>query len=292
MTITVLLTGANGRTGRAVLQALAGRGARVRAFLRKPEQWGELAGLGAAEHALGDLADLQSLRAAVLGCDRVVHIGPPMHPDEVALTANVMAAARDGGAERFIYYSVLHPLRREVRHHRLKLEAEEALVESGVAYTILQPSRYMQHLKPIWREVVDHGVHAMPFRVDRPINVVDLEDLAEAAAIVATRDEHAYASYELAGPEPLTQLQMAEILQRKLGRPVEARAIPLEELEKRARASGASEDRIAQMLVMNRHYDRHGMRGNPNVLAWLLAREPRRFEAYVERLIASGGRAA
>lgn len=292
MTPKVLLTGANGRTGRAVLKALAGRGARVRAFLRKPEQWGELARLGAAEHAVGDLADRDSLFAAARGCDRVVHIGPPMHPDEVALTANVLAAARAGGGERFIYYSVLQPLRREVRHHRLKLEAEEALVESGAAYTILQPSRYMQHLRPIWREVVEHGVHAMPFGVDRAINVVDLEDLAEATAIVTLGDDHAYATYELAGPEPLTQQQMAEVLAATLGRPVEARAIPLDELERRARAGGASEDRIGQMLVMNRHYDRHGMRGNPNVLRWLLGREPRRFADYVDRLIAEAAQPA
>lgn len=286
MSMTVLLTGANGRTGRAVLAALARRGARVRVFVRRPEPWDELVGLGATEMAVGDLADRASLSTAAIGCERVVHIGPPMHPDEPALTANVLAAAEDAGLERFIYYSVLQPLRREVRHHRLKLEAEEAVVGSGAAYTIVQPSRYMQHLKAIWREVVEEGVHAMPFGVDRAFNVVDLEDLAEATALVTLGEDHAYATYELAGPEALTQVQMAQVLAQKLGRPVTARAIPFPELQRRARAAGASEDRVAQMLVMNQHYDRHGMRGNPNVLRWLLGREPRRFADYVDRLIA------
>jgi uncharacterized protein YbjT (DUF2867 family) len=280
----VLLTGANGRTGRAVLRALVRRGAPVRAFLRRSEQWADLQRLGAHDVALGDLADPQSLAAAAAGCDRVIHIGPPMHPEEVELTANVLDAAKRAGLSRFVYYSVLQPLRREIRHHRLKLDAEEMLVGSGVAYTILQPSRYMQHLAPIWRDVVDRGVHAMPFGVDSAISVVDLEDLAEATAIVTLEDGHAHAIYELAGPQALSQRDMARMLSARLGRPVEAQAIPLADLEARARATGASEDRVGQMLIMNRHYDAHGMIGNPNVLRWLLGRDPTLFSEYVDRM--------
>ncbi len=50
---------------------------------------------------------------------------------------------------------------REVRHNRLKLDAEEVLIESGLPYTIVQPMRYMQHLALIWHKVLGHSRDAI-----------------------------------------------------------------------------------------------------------------------------------
>lgn len=280
----VLVTGANGRTGRAVVAALAQRGAAVRAFLRRSEQWPAIQALGAADHAVGDMGDLASIRAALAGCSALVHIGPPMHPREKEMTALFLQAAQELSLPHFVYWSVMHPLRTEVRHHRLKLETEELVVESELPYTIVQPTRYMQHLENIWAQVTGQGVHAMPFGTRVTFNVADLADLADAAAIAVTQPGHLYATYELAGPEALSQDDMARIAGEVIGRPVMARAVPIEEMQAKARAAGASDDRIEQMTVMNRHYDRHGFRGNPNVLRMVLGREPTRFRAYVERL--------
>jgi uncharacterized protein YbjT (DUF2867 family) len=305
----VLVTGANGRTGRAVIAALArlagsatvsggahaaGGAVTIRAFIRRAEQAPALAALGAAEHAVGDLADAGSLEAALTGCDALVHIGPPMHPDEHAMMLRLIEVARRT-QRRALRLLLRHAsARREVRHHRLKLEAEESLVESGLTYSIVQPARYMQHLEGLWQTVTGQGVHAMPFSIDEACSVADLADLAEATARVvlesradgATPGKHHYATYELGGPEPLSQRDMAGILSEELGRPVVAQALPLDVMAERARAAGLSEDRIEQMRVMNAHYDRHGFRGNPNVLTMLLGRPPTRYRDYVRRLIA------
>ena len=214
-----------------------------------------------------------------------MHIGPPMHPNEVEITGNFIRAAIDHNLERFVYYSVMHPLRRDVRHHRLKLDAEEALIESGLAYTILQPMRYMQHLEGIWSAVKESAVHEMPFSIDVKFNVVDLLDLAEATAIVCEGSEHSFATYELAGPEALSQRAMAHILSEELGRTVTASSLSLDQMQRNARSKGISDDRIEQMTVMNRHYDRYGFLGNPNVLTWLIERQPTSFRQYVRRLV-------
>lgn len=280
----ILVTAANGRTGRAVLNALARLGAPTCGFIRNPDQREALMECGAADVVVGDLGDDTAVAQAVDGCDTVVHIGPPMHPDEVAITRRVLDATQRAGVDRFIYYSVMHPVRREVRHHALKLEATEHVVESDVAYTILEPSRYMQHLEPIWSKVLDTGVHAMPFNVDVKFNVVDLADLAEAAALVATDDSHAYATYELAGPEALSQTDMAAALTAVLGREIRAEQTSLDAMTAAARSRGINEDRIEQMAIMNGHYDRHGFRGNPHVLEWLLGRPATRYADYVRRL--------
>ena len=282
--MTILLTAANGRTGRAVLTQLAKAGANVKVFLRDERQWPALEQLGATSYALGDMENASTINAAMASCEAIIHIGPPMHPNEVEITSRFIDAALSHDVSRFVYYSVMHPLRRAVRHHRLKLDAEEALIESGLPYTIVQPMRYMQHLALIWNKVHETGIHAMPFNIDVRFNVVDLRDLAEAMAIVATNPGHLYATYELAGPEALSQRDMAAVISRVLGREIRAAAVSLEELEKNARAAGASDDRVTQMLTMNKHYDQFGFRGNPNVLRWILGREPNTFEDYVGRL--------
>jgi uncharacterized protein YbjT (DUF2867 family) len=282
----ILLTGANGRTGRAVTQALVEAGAEVRAFIRRADQEPALAPFGAVQFAVGHLGDADSLIRAAEGCQSVIHIGPPMDAEEVEQTQRVLAAAQKGGAGHFIYYSVMHPLRREVRHHRLKLDAEETVIESGLPYTIVQPIRYMQHLEPIWGQVTQDGVHAMPFSTERKFNLVDLVDLAEATAVVATQPGHLYATYELAGPESLSMNDCAAILTEELGRPVQAKMIPLETLKAGALARGLSEDRAQQMVTMNTHYDHFGFLGNPNVLTWLVGHAPSTFRAYVRRRIA------
>ena len=282
--MTILLTAANGRTGRAVLTQLAGKGADVKVFLRDQRQWPALQALGAAAFAEGDMQDASTINAALAGCEAIIHIGPPMHPNEVEITSRFIDAALTHGVSRFVYYSVMHPLRRAVRHHRLKLDAEETLIESGLPYTIVQPMRYMQHLELIWKKVLETGIHAMPFNIHAKFNVADLRDLAEATAIVATRPDHLYATYELAGPEALSQRDMTAVISRVLGRKIRAEALSLEQMEKNARAAGASNDRIEQMLTMNQHYDQFGFRGNPKILRWILGREPNTYENYVARL--------
>ncbi len=280
----LLLIGANGRTGRAILAAMVRHNIPVRAFIRDAAQADSLMALGAAEIALGDLTDVASIKAAMAGAGKLLHIGPPMHPQELEISTGLFEAAAEAGVGHVIYYSVMHPLRREVRHHRLKLDAEERLIESGLPYTILQPARYMEHLAPIWERVKAEGVHAMPFDVTKKFNVVALADLAEACAVVAGSERHHYATYELAGPEALSQRDMAATIADVIGRPVRAEAVPFDVMAQKARAAGAGEDRVEQMLIMNRHYDAHGFRGNPYVLSCLIDRPATTFRAYVQTL--------
>jgi uncharacterized protein YbjT (DUF2867 family) len=283
-----LLAAAHGRTGRAILRALASRRVPVRALIRREPQSAALLEEGADECIVGDLQDAASLSRAAQGCGTVIYIGPPMHPDEVAMAAAFYEAARLGGCRHFVYYSVLHPVCREIRHHRLKLEVEEAVVNGPLPFTILQPARYMQHLEPLLGQVRDAGVHAMPFSTDVTFNVVDLADVAEVVASAVTDPRLRDGCFELAGPEPLSQRDMAATLARLLGRHVEARALSLEAMRERATKAGASADRVEQMAIMNGHYDRHGMHGSPLVLEALLGRAPTTFAQYAARILAHG----
>ncbi len=280
----VLVTGSHGRTGKPIVKALSAKGASVVAFVRDPAQDAEMMALGAVGIAVGDMDDPATIESAMAGCDAIVHIGPPMHPDEKTMTFHFIEAAKAAGLSKFVYYSVMHPLRREVRHHSLKLDTEELLIESGMPYSIVQPMRYMQHLEPIWKRVMEDGVHAMPFNTDVKFNVVDLLDLAEATANVTLDDGWLYGTYELAGPEALSQADMARIITEVTGKSVKAEQVPISKMQEKARASGASEDRVKQMTIMNEHYDAYGFLGNSRILKLILGRDPASFADYVARL--------
>jgi uncharacterized protein YbjT (DUF2867 family) len=279
----ILVTGATGKTGRRVVTAIAKRGGAVRAFVRRAEVGPELRQAGASEIAVGDLTDNDSLKHAVQGAGQVLHICPPMHPKEDTIARTLIDLCGDAGVGRFVLYSVLHPIMADVPHHDRKLQAERHLVDSGVPFTILQPGRYMQHLVPIWKSVLATGVHNMPFNTKSKFNVVDLSDLANASSLVMTQPGHEGATYELAGPHALSQDDMATILSELLSKPVRAEAKSIDQMRKEAEAAGAPAERINTMCLMNAHYDTHGLIGNPNVLRWILGREPNDFAGFVRR---------
>jgi uncharacterized protein YbjT (DUF2867 family) len=279
----ILVTGASGKTGQRVVASIAKKGGKVRAFVRRPDASAALQQAGASEIALGDLMDRESLRRAMVGAGQVLHICPPMHPQEDAIARTMIGLAGELSVSRFVLYSVLHPLLADVPHHDRKLQAERALVDSGLNYTVLQPGRYMQHLAVIWKAVLAIGVHSMPFSTASRFSLTDLSDLAEAVARIMTEPGHEAATYQLVGPEALSQNDCAAILTRVLGRPIRAEAKPLEEFRRDAAAAGIPAERIDGMTKMNTHYDAHGLVGNPNVLRWILGREPTQFAEFVVR---------
>jgi uncharacterized protein YbjT (DUF2867 family) len=279
----ILVTGAAGKTGRAVIRALTAKGEAVRALVHRPEQVRPVEGVGAREVVVGDMRVQATMGQAAQGARAVYHICPNVSPDEVAIGQVAIAAARLAGVEHFVYHSVLHPQVEAMPHHWLKLHVEERLFESGLPYTILQPAVYMQNVLAHWDQIVGQGVYPVPYAVETRLGMVDLEDVAEAAAAVLTEPGHAGAVYELAGTEVLSQVEVVTILGQQLERPVRAEAVSLETWERRARESGLGDYQVETLVKMFRYYERYGFWGNPRVLSWLLGRSPTTFAAFVER---------
>ncbi len=280
----ILVTGAGGKTGRAVIRALGARGEAVRALVHRPEQARLVEELGAQHAVVGDMRLRATMDRAAQGMRAIYHICPNVSPDEVAIGQAAIAAARSAGVEHFVYHSVLHPQVEAMPHHWLKLRVEERLFESGLPCTILQPAAYMQNVLAQWEHVLEQGVYSVPYSAGTRLGMVDLEDVAEAAAIVLTEPGHEGATYELAGSEALTQTEVAAILSQQLGRTVRAETVPLETWENRARESGLGDYQVETLAKMFRYYECYGFWGNPRVLGWLLGRPPTTFAAFVERV--------
>ncbi|HYW26750.1 MAG TPA: NmrA family NAD(P)-binding protein [Terriglobales bacterium] len=281
----ILVTAAAGRTGRAVVRALAARGVAARALVRRPEQVAALRTDGAAEVVVGDLRDRAALRRAVHGAGGAYYICPEMNPDEAEIGGALIKAMRDAGAWRLVYHSVLHPQADDLPHHLMKLHTERRVVDSGLAYTILQPAPYMQNLAPHRYDVVTHGVYRVPYSVLAPFSWIDLRDVAQVAARVLADPGHDSATYELAGPEPLSSAQVAERWAAVLGRPVRAETMRREAWVAELDRSGVGGFALEARAAMTRYYDRHGLVGNPNALTWLLPRPPHKLPDYLRSTV-------
>jgi NAD(P)H dehydrogenase (quinone) len=280
----ILVTGAAGKTGRAIIRALAAKGEAVQALVHRPEQTRLVEELGAQKVVVGDLRDPVTMGQATQGVRAIYHICPNVSPDEVVIGQVAISAARSAGVGQFVYHSVLHPQTEAMAHHWLKLRVEEQLFESGLCYTILQPSVYMQNVLAHWDRILRQGIYPVPYAAQTRLGMVDLEDVAAAAAVVLSEPGHAGATYELAGEEVLSQMEVAAILSQALGRPVRTKVIPLEAWKREAVASGLTEYQIETLISMFRYYERYGFWGNSRVLGWLLRRPPTAFATFVERV--------
>lgn len=280
----ILVTGAAGKTGQAIIRALVKRDVAVRAFVYRSEKSQTVEEIGAQEVMVGDMANKAAYQRAAEGVGALYHICSNMNPDEVSIGRTAIEAAREVGVRHFVYHSVLHPQTEAMPHHWNKLRVEEMLFESGLNYTILQPAAYMQNILAGWQSIIEEGVYQVPYPVGTRLGMVDLVDVADVAATVLTEPGHSGAIYELAGSDNRTQSEVASILGEGLGRQVKAKQIPLEAWADGTRAAGLGEYQVETLLKMFRYYAQYHFWGNPNVLAWLLKRPPTDFRAFVERV--------
>jgi NAD(P)H dehydrogenase (quinone) len=285
----ILVTGAAGKTGRAVISALTRRdGDSVRALVLNEAGARAASETGASEVVLCDMLDAPLVQQATKGIQAIYHICPNMHPEEVQIGKIIIASAKNEGIQHFVYHSVLHPQIEQMPHHWNKLRVEELLFESSLPFTILQPSPYMQNMLGSWPAITEKGVYATPYPLQTKLSLVDLEDVGEVAAKTLMEAGHDGAIYELVGTAPMTQTRVAEILSQQLSRPVLARELPLETWRLHARSSGLlTEYAIETLVKMFCYYAKYGLGGNPSVLAFLLGRPPTSLSAFVARV---GGR--
>jgi NAD(P)H dehydrogenase (quinone) len=283
----ILVTGAAGKTGRAVVKALAGAGAQVRALVHRTEQADALKALGAFAVCVGSFEDRDALAKAAAGVEAIYHICPNVSANEVAYARAVADVAKRQRVARFVYHSVLHPQIEAMPHHWAKLRVEEMLFGCGFMLTILQPTAYMQNILGAWPGIVEDGVFRVPYPVETRLSLVDLDDVAEAAARVLTTGGHAGATYELVGTPPLAQTEIAAALAATLGRDIRAETETIEAWDTRARQSGVGEHERATLAAMFRYYARDGLAGNSNTLRWLIGRAPNDLPHFLRRAAAA-----
>ena len=279
----ILLTSAGGKTGRAMISTFAAAGEKVRAVMRREDADKDLMALGAVEVVHADLMDAAAMADAAKGCRAIYYICPNMTEQEQALGENIIAAAKAAEVDRLVFHSVLHTQVQALQHHWNRLFVEEAILESGVPYSILQVGSYYQNMLPGWAKMKETGIHAMAYEVEAPMSLVDLGDVADAAVKVLNDPGCANGIFEICGPV-ITLPEKAEILSDVLGQPIEARKLPADDAVAHAAHMGVGEFGQDCMRRMFAHYDIHGLVGSARVLEWIIGRPPVDFETFARKV--------
>jgi uncharacterized protein YbjT (DUF2867 family) len=225
----ILVKGATGTVGTALIPLLLERGDDVRVLVRDPR------GLGRARVevriALGDLADLADPRVrrqALRGVDTVIHLAatirdqPRGSVEELngLATARLLRAAEEVGVERFVFFSAIGASElQRTRFFRAKALAERAVAESELATTVFAPSIVYDRDDPwvtIMRRLALLPVLPISGSGQAAYQPIWAKDVARC--VVAALGDTAEPRYELAGPETLTYDDMARVIARAAGR--------------------------------------------------------------------------
>lgn len=232
----ILIVGASGRLGSAVAQRLFAQGKPVRVMTRTPLNLAHLKQQG-AEVVSGDLRDPASLLRACQGVEQVLAAAHALDgkgdntPQTVDDAGNrqLIDAAKAAGVKHFTFMSVLDaspdaPL----EFFRIKYHTEEYLRASGLAFTIIRPSAYMDlWAQLIGQPILKQGKTTIFGRGNNPVNFVAVEDVARFVCS-AFEDPRAHNRViKVGGPENLTLNQVAEVFERVSGRRAKKRHVPL-----------------------------------------------------------------
>jgi uncharacterized protein YbjT (DUF2867 family) len=212
MTAPVLVVGATGHVGREVVRKLKEGGHRVRVMTRDVARAGAL-GVSSGEVAVGDLRDPASLPAAVAGV-RKAYYATPDPEDNVAMLENFLAAAKAAGVKHVVRLSArsadVNSKDDLARRHGL---AERALERSGLAWTHIRPSWFMQMMF----EYAPGGRMELPGGKGR-IGWIDTRDIADLAVAALTRPGHDGTCHTISGPEALGYGDLARMMSEATGR--------------------------------------------------------------------------
>ena len=229
------------------------------------------------------------------GVETVYHVGPSLHPREEAMGLAVIEAAEAAGVKHLVFSSVLHAIEDRLLQHRSKLAIERRIIVSNLNWTILQPTNYML---PAWSyPVFKTEVFRLWWSLDRRQSLIVLDDYAEVAAKVILEGKRHYgATYELSSSDCLTAYEIAQRFERVTGRPVAAEEVSADEFLLKYRKHHAMQAmsetgravtkadfpyEFEVFRAIGACYSESDFIGNPNVLRWLLGREPMTVEDYL-----------
>jgi uncharacterized protein YbjT (DUF2867 family) len=275
----IVVTAAGGQTGDAVVRALWSRGLRIRALVGSASPHPELTALS-ADVVAADLRDPGAVEPLLEGAEAVYLIWPNFDPGETDGATALLAAARRAGVPRVVYHSVLRPQARSMPHHAAKDRVEEALDASGLRWRVLQPCAYAVNLDGQLAEAAVTGVLPSPWGLGQAQSLVDLRDVAAAAAVLLTGDGLDGGTFEVAGPEPLTAPRIAQLMAERLGRDVTAvDAVPDGPVPPPGGSAGEYAARCLRLMFD--HYRAHGFTGSPRMLEALLGRPARTYAQHL-----------
>ena len=250
----ILVTGANGLNGSALLRELSAKKVPVRALVRSVTKAAAIAVLPGVELVEGDMMRPETLAAVLRGVDHAMLISSSS-PDMVEAQSNFIEAARKAGVRHIVKLSGIMPaLDSPFRFARMHAEIEKRLEKSGVAFTHLRCGEFMHAYFRQVPSIVAKGAIFLPME-DARIASIDIDDIAEISAHILTSTGHEGKTYPLTGAEALSMAEVAQKLSSVTGKAIRYINVSPEDARKAQLAAGVPAflvDALAELFAERR----------------------------------------
>lgn len=266
----ILVTGATGTVGSEVVRQLRAAGVPVRAGVRSPQKATEAQKLGAEVVAL-DFDRPETFAAALRGVTKVFLLTAPASFDDTS-EKRFIAAMQAAGVGHVVKLSVWDAPAEGYQIARWHRASERLLEASGLAYTFLRPSGFMQNLPNfLGAAIKQQGAFALPM-AQAAVGHIDVRDIAAVAVKTLTEGGHEGKGYNLSGPAALTYGQVAEQLSALLGKPVQYHAVSPEAWKAQMLGYGMPEPAVDPMVDLYRYYVAGGSADTSSAVADITGR--------------------
>ena len=236
----ILVTGATGMVGGEICRRLVARGEHVRALVRPSSDAAKVMALQASgvETVVGDLRDRASLAAACDGITTVITTVSSMpfsyqagvndiRTTDLEGTLALLDAARAASVDRFVYLSFSANIDTPCPLHDAKRLVESRIRDSGLPWTIVRPSYFMEvWLSPAVGFDATNASATIYGEGVAPISWISLVDVAELTTRAALAPAAANQVLELGGPEPISPIDVVAVFERVSGRPFQVQHVP------------------------------------------------------------------
>jgi uncharacterized protein YbjT (DUF2867 family) len=275
----ILVTGASGSAGRAVLAEVARSGEKHRAMYRSKNDAAKAP--AGTEAVVADFSDTTSLMPALRGVESVYLVCSPI-PELVQLERNAIEASESAGVRRIVLNSALgagdYPKSFPSWHRKV----EDKLKAAKLAHCILRPNSFLQNLLTYYAPSIRAQGAFYGAMGNARTSYVDVRDIAAVAAKALRSSEHDGKTYELNGPEALTCAEAAERISRYAGTAARYVDIPAEAQRNAMLDQGMPEWQVTALLELQEYYT--GGRGGAldGVLQELLGRPPITIDRFLK----------
>jgi uncharacterized protein YbjT (DUF2867 family) len=270
----ILVTGASGTVGSEVVKALLAGGVRFRAGYRtRPQNIPE-----AVDSVALDYGQPETIPPALAGVDTIFLLS-----NTVDLERKVVDEAKRAGIQRIVKVSVFGAAEETFTFARWHRAVEKHIEASGVAWTFLRPSGFMQNFFNYMGDTIRKQSAFYTATGNSGAGAhIDARDIGAAAARVLTGKGHEGKAYELTGPEAITYDQAAQILSRAVGREIKHVPITPEQFKQGALAMGMPEPYVDALVDLDRAYATGTLKTITPTVKQLTGREPIRFEQFAK----------
>jgi uncharacterized protein YbjT (DUF2867 family) len=274
----ILITGAGGTVGTALVEQLKRSDQKIRLTFRSQDKAAQAAAAGYGAVVL-DYAQPETLGPAFDGVDTVFLLGTGVL-GQAEGEINLVNAAKAAGVQKIVKLSMWGAGTEEYALARMHRTVERAIEASGLEWTFLRPNNFMQTFVTYEAESIRaEGAFYLPAG-EAKINHIDVRDIARVAARALTAPGHVGKAYNLSGSKAISYTEAAAILSEALGKPVRYVAVS-DDTAKSAMIAGGAPEIYADYLIELYQYFRAGRAaGVSSVVKDITGHDPMTFEQF------------